>query len=83
LVKFEIYAQKLDYVNQGVLEDFIRKKIKTSLLQYGDKNSVKNIFCYSKIKLGSGEEAGAGRREKISLLCTLLSAPLPPLKRIR
>jgi hypothetical protein len=51
LVKFEIYAQKLDYVNQGVLKDFIRKKLKTQLLQYGDERSVKKYILLLKNKI--------------------------------
>jgi uncharacterized protein YfkK (UPF0435 family) len=51
LVKSEIYAQKLDYVNQGVLEDFIRKKLKTQLLQYGHKMSVKKYIFLLKNKI--------------------------------
>jgi len=52
----EIYAQKLDYVNQGVLEDFIRKMLKPSYFSMGIKGMSKNIFCSSKIKLGSGDK---------------------------
>jgi hypothetical protein len=52
LVKSEIYAQKLDYVNQGVLEDFIRKKLKTQLLQYGDERSVTKYILFLPNKIG-------------------------------
>jgi hypothetical protein len=55
LVKSEIYAQKLDYVNQGVLEDFIRKKLKTQLLQYVDKKSVKKYILLLTNKIGTGD----------------------------
>jgi len=61
LVKSEIYAQKLDYVNQGVLEDFIRKKLKTQLLQYGDERSVKKYILLLKNKIREwGRGRGAG-----------------------
>ncbi|MDZ8225623.1 hypothetical protein [Nostoc sp. ChiVER01] len=64
MVKSEIYAQKLDYVNQGVLEDFIRKKLKTQLLQYGDKMSVKKYIFSLKNKIREwGRGRGAGSRE--------------------
>ncbi|AUB38152.1 hypothetical protein COO91_04117 [Nostoc flagelliforme CCNUN1] len=59
MVKSEIYAQKLDYVNQGVLEDFIRKKLKTQLLQYGDERNVKKYILLLKNKIG---EWGVGSR---------------------
>jgi hypothetical protein len=52
LVKSEIYAQKLDYVNQGVLEDFIRKKLKTYLLQCGNGRTVTKHILFLPNKIG-------------------------------
>jgi hypothetical protein len=75
LVKYEIYAQKLDYVNQGVLEDFIRKKLKTYLLQCGNERSVTKYILFLPNKIGDwGLRTGKAGEEE---LITNAQCPIP------